>query len=72
MTDFEKLKVAIKRTRLSMVVIAEESGMLRETLYNRLKGKGEFKASEISALSKTLHLSRDERDEIFFPEMLNE
>ena len=45
--------------------MAEKSGILRETLYNRMK-TGDFKLSEICALSKVLNLSRDERDNIFF------
>ena len=49
-----------------MVAISEKSGILRETLYNKLKGLSEFKASEITALSNVLNLSSKERDEIFF------
>lgn len=50
---------------MTIKAIAEKSGILRETLYNRLKGSGEFTASEIVALSNILHLSASERDEIF-------
>jgi len=42
--------------------------MLRETLYNRLNQESEFKASEIAALTLALHLTKEERDAIFFAE----
>lgn len=68
MTDFALLKEKIKETGMTMKAIAEKTGILRETLYNRLNGKGEFSASEIIALSKVLSLSNEIRDEIFFGE----
>ena len=51
---------------MTMVAISQKSGILRETLYNRLNGKGEFNASEMVALSRVLNLSNSERDAIFF------
>ena len=68
MTNIMKLKEKIKDSGMTMTAIASKSSMSRETLYNRLNGDGEFKASEISALTKILHLSKDERDQIFFAE----
>lgn len=65
MTDIDALRECIENRGMSMTFVAEKSGILRETLYNRLK-TGDFKISEISALSSVLNLSRDERDEIFF------
>lgn len=50
---------------LSFKAVAEKSGMLRETLYNRLKGLGEFKASEISSLQTTLHLTTKKETKFF-------
>ena len=61
-----KFNKEINDSGMSFKAVAEKSGMLRETLYNRLKGLGEFKASEISSLQATLHLTTKERDEIFF------
>lgn len=68
MTDIQALKDTMKESGIPMTVIAEKTGMLRETLYNRLAGKGEFRASEITALTAVLHLTRDQRDDIFFAE----
>ena len=65
MTNVIALKRRIEDSGMSMTYVAEKSGILRETLYNRMK-TGDFKLSEICALSKVLNLSRDERDNIFF------
>ena len=66
MTDFVLLNEKIKESGMTIKAIAEKSNIVRETLYNRLNGKGEFTASEIVALTKTLHLNKAERETIFF------
>ncbi|MED9903538.1 MAG: XRE family transcriptional regulator [Lachnospiraceae bacterium] len=65
MTDIDALKKCMDDSGMTITAIAEKSGMLRETLYNRLK-TGDFKLSEICALSSVLRFDRDKRDEIFF------
>ena len=65
MPDIETLKVKMDESGMTMVNIAKKSGILRETLYNRLNGRGEFTASEIISLSDVLNLTKKERDEIF-------
>lgn len=65
MTDVEKLKKCIDDSGMTMVAIAEKTGISRETIYNRMK-TGDFKLSEICALSRTLRMSKEKRDEIFF------
>lgn len=65
MTDVEMLKRCIEESGMTVVAIAEKSGILRETLYNRMKS-GDFKLSEICALSDVLRLDREMRDRIFF------
>ena len=71
MVDIRKLREAIDSSGITIVFIAEKAGMSRETLYNRLKGKGEFTASEITSLTDILHLSKAERDDIFLRSELN-
>ena len=71
MPNIEMLRSKMSESGMTVKAIAEKSGILRETLYNRLKGSGEFTASEIVALSNALHLSTDERDEIFLEQKLN-
>ena len=65
MTNIKKLKECIRDSGMTMVAIAEKTGILRETLYNRMK-TGDFKLSEICSLSVVLQLDKDKRDEIFF------
>ena len=65
MTDVEKLKKCIDDSGMTMVAIAEKTGISRETIYNRMK-TGDFKLSEICALSRILRMSKEKRDEIFF------
>lgn len=71
MPDIILLKEKIKESGMTVKAIAEKSGILRETLYNRLKGSGEFTASEIVSLTRVLHLSMADRDKIFLNEKLN-
>ena len=65
MPDIKMLKDKITDSGMTVKAVAEKSGILRETLYNRLKGVGEFTASEIGSLSNVLNLSQTERDDIF-------
>lgn len=65
MPDMKMLKDKITDSGMTVKAVAEKSGILRETLYNRLKGVGEFTASEIVSLSNVLNLSQTERDDIF-------
>lgn len=65
MTDTNLLKEKIDESGMTMVAISRKSGILRETLYNRMNGVGEFTATEIVSLSKVLGLSNKERDKIF-------
>lgn len=60
------LKEKIDESGMTVSAVAEKSGILRETLYNRMK-TGNFYASEIVSLTGVLRLTRKERDEIFLP-----
>lgn len=65
MTNIVRLRKSIDQSGMTITSVAEKCGILRETLYNRMK-TGDFKLSEICAISKVLNLSRDQRDQIFF------
>lgn len=65
MLDSKLLKSKIEESGMTVKAVAEKSGILRETFYNKLRGTGEFTASEIVALTRTLRLTRSERDQIF-------
>ena len=71
MTDIELLLDKIKESGMTMIAISEKSGIKRANLYNRLRGRGEFTASEIVALSDVLRLTKAERDKIFLTEKVN-
>lgn len=60
------LRESIDNSGMTMVALAKKTGILRETLYNRFAGVGEFTVSEAAALSKALHLTKKEREDIFF------
>ena len=64
--NVELLKEKMHDSGMTVSAIADKSGILRETLYNRMKS-GNFYASEIVSLTRVLRLSRKERDEIFLP-----
>lgn len=66
MVNIELLKNAIEASGLKESVIAERSGIDYRNLYNRLRGIGEFKASEIQGLTEALNLTKSTRDSIFF------
>lgn len=65
MVDFYMLQNKISESGMTMTAIAEKSGILKATLYNRLKGVGCFTVSEAVALQDTLHLSDREMKQIF-------
>ena len=65
MPNIELLKDKIKDSGIPMVTLSKKSGIVRETLYNRLAGVGEFTASEIIGLTDALKLTKTERDQIF-------
>lgn len=71
MTDIDLLKSHIKDSGISVTNLCEKSGIDRATYYNRLKGKGEFTASEIVSLSNALRLTKPERDKIFLSTGVN-
>ncbi len=60
------LKNVIESKGISMTFIAKKIGISRESLYNKVQGKTEFKASEIVKISSLLSLTNKEREMIFF------
>ena len=66
MTDLKMLEDVIRASGMTMVALSKKSGIKRETLYNRLKGVGEFKVSEMMGISRALNISDEQRERIFF------
>ena len=61
-----KLDSAIYESGLKLEAIANKMGINRVSLWNKIQGRTEFKASEITSLAKILNLSAEQRDDIFF------
>lgn len=68
MPDMNLLRDKIDRVGIPITTLANKCGVTRNSLYNKLDGKSEFKASEICIISAALHLTQQERDAIFFGE----
>lgn len=67
LTDTELLKEKIEGTGLKLQFIASKLGITRFALANKINNENEFKASEIVALCKVLHItSPKDREAIFF------
>lgn len=66
MGDMTMLRAKIKQSGMTITAIAGKMNVSRETLYNRMNGESEFKASEIAILSDVLRLKKAEQDAIFF------
>lgn len=71
MTDLKKLEDAIKTCGIPVCTISERTRIDRKSLYNKLKGKSEFKASEMDALASVIGLSDKEKIEIFLHDRVN-
>lgn len=65
MPNIGLLKEKISDSGITMTALSKKSGIVRETLYNRLAGVGDFTATEIVGLTSALKLSKAEREEIF-------
>lgn len=66
MGNMAELRRKIDQSGMTMTAVAEKIGVSRETLYNKLSGESEFKASEIVSLTRVLRLEKTEQDDIFF------
>ena len=62
----EELKKRIDERGLKIRYIADKLGISHEAMYNKIKGKSEFKVSEVAALAKVLNLSDKDIRAIFF------
>ena len=66
MLNTNLLREKINNSGITITALADKLGLTRETFYNRLANKSEFKASEIVKLTNILRLTKPERDAIFF------
>ncbi len=68
MTNTALLQLKIEESDLGPVTLAAAWGVSLPTYYKLKAGETEFTASVITAATRTLKLTRDERDAIFFAE----
>ena len=68
--NVERLKDKIKESGITMTSLAIQTGISRETLYNRLSNP-DFRLSETVELARVLHMTPEERYQIFFGEEVN-
>ena len=66
MTNVELLRQKLAESGYKLQFIAEQIGLTRQVLHNRLAKGSDFTASEIMTLSKLLKLSAAEQKAIFF------
>ena len=70
MTKGEELRKAIKDAGVTIVYLAEKMGCSRNRVYSIMEG-ADCTATEIAALASLLHLTRDQRDQIFLSGSVN-
>ena len=65
MTNTELLNEVIKKSGLKREWIAEQLGITRVALAQKINNESEFKISEVRKITKVLALSNHQRDIIF-------
>lgn len=70
MTNGVELKQAIRESGVSITFLASQMDCSRNRIYAIING-ADCTASEISSLSKLLHLTKAKRDHIFLTENVN-
>lgn len=64
--NYNELNSEIVRNGLTIPQLAIEIGMSKKTLYQKMRGKTEFKRNELIMLKSRLHLSDERANQIFF------
>ena len=70
MTNGKMLREAINESGVSITFLAEKLECSRNRIYSIIKG-ADCTASEIAGLSKLLHMTRKQRDDIFLSTSVN-
>ena len=65
MTDLRDRNRLIDESGLKKQKIASELGLTMQGLLNKLKGERPFQLAEIKPLCEVLHLTNEQRDNIF-------
>ena len=70
MTDGKKLREAIKNAGVSISFLAVKMNCSRNRIYSIING-ADCTASEIAGLTELLHLTLEQRDDIFLRKNVN-
>lgn len=65
MEEKTRLETAIHDRGLKVSFLAKQLGLCRSALYLKLQGKRKFRKLEIEKLTELLHLTAEEKAEIF-------
>ena len=71
MTDTQELRNMISKSGLRTDFICSKLGVTYQTLRRKINNESEFTASEISIMVELLHLSDNQRNQIFFASEMN-
>lgn len=66
MTNRNEFRAAIAHAGMSMGSLADQIGISRVALSNKVNNKTDFTTSEITAIEKILKLTPEEKEKIFF------
>ncbi len=69
--NLEYLNDRIKLSRIPISAIAEGIGLSRQSLYQKMNGKREFKSSEVNKICEMLRLTNEEKMLVFFADMVD-
>lgn len=71
MTNTERLRAIIESSGYKLRYVAEQIGLTYQGFLKKLNNESEFKASEIQLLCRLLHIPSDERESIFFADIVD-
>lgn len=70
MTNTNKLRAKIVENGYTLYAFADEIGISRQSLSNKIHGKHNFSASEIVKCCETLKIARSEVGDYFFADVV--
>lgn len=69
--NFDELNAEMGRNKMSIPKLAKLIGIDKKTLYSRFNAETEFKRGEIAAICKVLNIDKQNRNRIFFSELVS-
>lgn len=69
--NLDYLNDRITLSRIPIAAIAEQMELSRQSLYLKMKGKREFKSSEVTKLCEILRLTDEEKMLVFFADRVD-